>query len=265
MIINTVIVFLRDLLPIFILLSYIITLFETKTFRLSFWLYTMVSALALAIIFFTFIEYIASWFEGAGLELFNSLLLLVIYVLFVWLNPLLYKQHKSAFNTALFILIATSIFVSVKGVEFFLFFSVHGHQTEDLYAIAIGCILGTGICISFSSLFTFFLKEISEYKYPVILNILWCLFLAGQFSQITTLLSQVDLINLGSPLFNLSHIIEDKSEYGHILKALIGYEASPSLGFIVIYLITFFIPLVASFSLKKYKNTTLNKKFNHHE
>ena len=263
MIINTVIVFLRDLLPIFILFSYLTVLFEHKVLNISFWIKSMILSILLTAILFTFAEFIANWFEGAGLEIINTLLLVITYSAFVLLNILPSNKNTSSMRFHILAFLGIASFIAFKGIEFLVFFSVHAHQEEKLYGIIIGCILGIGICISFSTLFRFLLRELRESRYPFIFLFIWYCFLAGQFSQITLFLSQVDLLSLGYPVINISNLVKDSSEYGHILNALIGYESSPTLGFIMTYLLALITPLLITFIISKRDYFAFNKESNH--
>lgn len=244
---NTVIVFLRDLLPIFVLLTYLSTILKGSTLSSQFWFTTLLFGIATTLCIFIGVEYISEWFEGAGFEVGLACLLLISFIVFLGVKPLIScnKQLPQAYSG--FLIIGIACFMAFKGTEFLIYFSVNGQQQDQFTNILIACILGFGICVSFSALLKFLLNELKESAYPILFWLCWSGFLAGHISQITVLLSQVDIIQLGAPMFDISHFIKDSSEYGHILHALLGYESSPSLGFILVYITAFCIPFIIDF------------------
>ena len=247
MIITTVIVFLKDLLPIFILFCYLSVFFEHQKIKLSLGLITAIAATTSTFVLFIMAEVIADWFEGAGLELTFASLLGLFYFSGVYLSIV---KSKHINQCSILLCVCTSSFIALRSASFLVFFSVTEQHVNNLQNVILGCIVGLGICISFSALFRFLLIEIKQSHYKWLVTIFWSAFLAGQTSEIVLLLSQVDIISLGTPLFDTSKWIKDSSEYGHILNALIGYESSPTLAMAVAYAIAFVIPMVFGFILK---------------
>lgn len=254
MIINTVVLFLRDLLPVFILLCYLIVFFEPRAWMKPYGISGLVLGVIGTLFFFVVAEIISEWFEGAGIEILRVFLIFVTYLSLLISVRLFTKQQYSRKEMYILVL-GIAAFLVVKGSAFLIFFDVYMQQKDNVFNIFIGCFVGLGICISFSALFIFLLTELKQKKLSVIVNVLWYLFLAGQLSHVIAYLSQVDLMEIGTPLFNLEHFIKDSSEYGHILNALFGYESSPSKTFIFVYCIAFMLPLIINNSI----NLTIKK------
>ncbi|WP_100642088.1 hypothetical protein [Alteromonas facilis] len=238
MLTNTVIVFLRDFLPIFILLTYLTVFTRAPMFSMRVWAPWVIPGLLLAFAGLTIIEAIAQTFDGAGLEITNSALLLLSFVALLVASIMLMHESKNR-SAQWMLLCGTCLFVTYKLIELFIFFGVFWQKVDSLQDLLIGCIVGVGICVSFSALLHFLLTELFVSRLRHIVIVMWCAFLAGQFGQITGLLSQVDLLSLGAPVFNFNQVIADSSEYGHVLNALVGYEASPTSGFLWVYFICF--------------------------
>ena len=102
--------------------------------------------------------------------------------------------------------------------------------------------------MSFSALLYFSLHWFIKKEFFILLYVVWALFLSGQISQVVNLLQQVDIIKSSGALWDSTNLVKDSSEYGHLLKTLFGYEAGPSLEFIMLYtaslllfIVTFFI------------------------
>lgn len=252
MIINTIILFLRDLLPIFILLSYLHVLLKNQTLPFTYLSPSILLGVVGSILFFLIAPYISEYFEGTGMERVLASLLLITYGSLCFISPFTSKQRLSLLPIKITFLLGVTAFVIFKVSTFLIFFNSYFQQQGNAINSLIGCIVGLGICASFSALFTFILTEIIERNKSTVINICWALFLAGQVSQITIYLSQVDLINVGPPILNLSGIVQDSSEYGHVLKALIGYEESPSLVFIILYGFAFSLPFLTRSFIAKY-------------
>jgi len=251
MIINTIILFLRDLLPLFILFSYLHVLIKNETFGFSYLLPSLILGLMGSVLFFMVAPQMSELFEGSGIERFYVALLLTSYSCLFFINTSTLKNKRLALTTKSIILVGINAFVIFKVSAFLIFFDVYFQQQNNTINVLIGCIIGLGICASFSTLFTFILAELIDLNKRIIINIIWALFLAGQITQIVTYLSQVNLIHVGSPVLHLGAFIQEASEYGHVLKALFGYEQSPSMLFIIIYSVTFAIPFAGPFVVKR--------------
>lgn len=242
MISNTVIVFLRDLLPIFILYAYISAMPQKPTQKMSLvWLTAIVTGILTTLMLNSFIEVISERFDGAGIEVLYSAALAIMWLSLstatLWPN----KRHSTVISPLM--LIGIVVLITLKGAEFLIYFGVFIQTSDNLPSIFVGCVIGIGICISFSLLLKFLLSETLQTGAYWLFSLLWFAFLAGQFSEIIGLLSQVDYLSLSPPLFNLSLYVNDASEYGHVLNALLGYESSPSLTFIEFYLVVLCAPI----------------------
>ena len=111
MIINTIILFLRDLLPIFILFCYLSVLIEkrcevkrerqlkmslinnlfNKKQSYQLWLITMLIGILSALLLANTAEYIADWFNGTGLEIISTSLLILMFHCLIYAVYLLLK------------------------------------------------------------------------------------------------------------------------------------------------------------------------------
>lgn len=259
MIINTVILFLSDLLPVFILFCYVYVLFERTGEIKLFWLQSILFGGFGSLIFAYYAQYISDWFDGAGIEVLRTLLLSFSYLCLV--VGCFVSSTCKRFNAFIkpLLISGCSLLLVEKGSSFLIYFTVNMQLNNNLINIVIGCFVGIGICLSFSVLFSFILKELLYKKQYWATLLFWCLFLAGQVSASVNYLSQVDLLHVGPSIVNFGHYINDNSELGHILKALVGYEASPSITLIIIYVIAF---ILSFFLSVKFNHTVQNHNLN---
>lgn len=254
MLINTVILFLRDLLPLFILLCYIKVLFSEQLFSWSQVIITCVLCILITVIFLQLAQPIGEAFNGAGIEILTVSLFLLGYSAFLLANTHLFYSQK----LIRFLLLIGIISYSVVGLsQFLIFFNVYMHKTGNELNVLLGFITGLGICVSFSVLFYFILNELAQAHYLKLVKLGWYLFLAGQVSQVLAILSQVDMLEMPPSMVNFSHYVSDSSEYGHILNTLFGYEASPSLLHIQVNILAFVLPIALSYGVYLWRNKAI--------
>lgn len=244
MLINTVILFIRDLLPIFILFGYLKAWLPTTALNNKKITLAVICGAISAFAFYYIAEHISDWFNGAGIELSRITLLILFYITFTYILIFIKQKNILSLKQTAIVLLTSISFITVKGSEFLIFFNAYWHQTNSLNNIIIGCAVGLGICASFSLLFNFILHELKQNNAMRFIYLCCCLFAAGQVSHIVDYLTQVDLLPAYEPLFNLSAYIKDSSEYGHILSAILGYESAPSASLVITYVIAFICPLV---------------------
>lgn len=238
MLINTVILLLRDLLPIFILLSFLRAFIVPEAFYYKNIRNVAVTSFLFILLIIQIVEPISEWYSGAGLELMQVSLITLCFCLLVIVTLLAVSKR----NTNLCIRlanIAMEVFIVVKTSNFFIFLHVYLQDQSQVFNVFTGIMLGVGICLSFSAIFYYLLKEWQESSSRYLLYLPWFLFLAGVITEVSSLLAQVDLLALSSPLWSTEHLIENSSEYGQLLSALIGYQSAPSKEFLIIYSIVF--------------------------
>lgn len=249
MLINTVILFLRDLLPLFILFAYCQVIFPTIMFTIKHKIYSVLICLLITFLYWCSAEHISEMFDGAGIEILSIALLLTSYFGLMLVSCFSNNKNNHYITTKrLMIMLGIICFSVIKLSEFTLFFNVYTSNANNWLNLAVGVVIGLGICFSFYILFSYFLKELISKSHQKIVFIFWFLFLAGQVNHIILFLAQIDFISLNRTVVNLSAYLADSSEYGHILNALIGYESSPSQMHINLYSLTLVLPIVIYFT-----------------
>lgn len=233
MISNTVVVLLRDLLPLFILFSYLSALQTFRTqWRNGLQLTAISACVSVSLFYFSF-EYITESADGTGYEILSSVMLMIF-----WLSAAtatIFHPHLPQTRVNALVVIGSGLLITLKTTEFLIYFGVLVQNSANILAVVLGFLMGIAICISFYLLFRFFLTELLSKNKQKVAYLLWFTFLTGQVVQIPERLSQINLINLGSPVFQLGNIVQDSSEYGHVLHVLTGYESSPSFAYLCLY------------------------------
>jgi len=236
MLINTVILVLRDMLPLFILAMWFVAYLSPRLLTVKSILPITAVGIVATLVFFSFAARISNYFDGAGLELFLVILISLVYVsLLLGSAGKLNNLNNNQLSDKLLLIGFCCLFV-IKGMNFLIYFNGYLSRSSNDLGIVIGILVAFGIAASFSILCFFILRWLAESSRRSILNVLWALFLAGSVTQTVPLLAQIDVISGAESLWNSSWLIKDSSEFGHILKALMGYEATPSVRFILVYL-----------------------------
>lgn len=235
MLTNTVILFLRDLLPMFIMFAYLRSIFQynkTNSIQLT---STICVSLAFAIFTMIYFEVISNVFEGTGIEWLKIVLIFISFVCFLSAHIPRFINHRSYI-----IALAAGCLLTLHFSSFLLYFSIYLAYDNLVYELFIGCAVGTGICVSFYFLFGFLVQEFWHAKFAAVVLFFWSLFVASQLSSLSNYLHQIDIVNFGNNrLIDLSDWVNDDSEYGFILKALTGFDSSPSVFYGVVVLIGF--------------------------
>lgn len=263
MLINTVMLFLQDALPVFIVSALLLLRFTCFSITISTeniikkkqrtnWLY-QASILAIGTMFLltTNMAFISQSFSGNGIEFFFSLGYLLIYLFsaLFFIREYLFIENKiTKQKLALFILFLVLL---LNGTNFNVYLSHYLTQIAQIESLLLGVVLGTGICISIAILLYFTLRYSDENIHPKTSCYFLLLFSAGQLMKMVNRLEQIDILPSGSILWNSNRLLAENSELGYFLTVMFGYEATPSLIQLIIYFTALFLPILIIKVLKK--------------
>lgn len=242
MLTNTVVLFLRDLLPMFIMFAYLSCVYECLIERPLQVTVLVASAFLFSIVVLFQYEYISDLAEGTGIEWLKMIFASLAFICFLFAQLATFTSFKLQL-----IRLASFLLLVIHINSFLLYFTIYFANTDILVELVIGCAIGIGICVSFYFLFSFILHELWRSSFWVLVLVLWSLFVANQFSFVADITHQIDLIHFGSQsLSNFSHWLNEESEYGFIFKALTGYDATPSILYGIFLIGSFVLMLSAS-------------------
>ena len=248
MLINTVILFLRDALPILVLVVYLFV--HLPTSRL--WLLLCLSAGAiLSLIYINQIHIIGQWFDGKGIELSLWFSQFLVYLLTLVLASGLIFSHSSNRQVMYWVAgLMVSLTLVSKGSNFILYFDGYLHQSNVLQAMLLGTFLGLGICLSLVVLLYLAARWLKQ-RFGLWAS--WTLVLVyatGQLVNALPLLVQVDLIDTSATAWSSQNLVSNEFEFGHLFNVLFGYQASPSIAQVIVYVCALSIPLATFYWLK---------------
>lgn len=240
MLINTVLMFLRELLPLFLLLATLLVWHRSQWQRFIL-LFTLPAALMLAL-FSSNMLWISEQLDGFGLELLYSLLYTCCFAL------LCVAATKRAVAMSLSAL-ACACLLSINGSNLLLYIWLPTQGNTDPSALLLGMALGVGIGSSIAVLWYYLLTELKQWR---MLSYRFLLSLLGvrQLMMASALLIQSDWLPAGPQLWQTEQWLPEQSELGFFLQALLGYEATPVLSQGLIYIAGLGLLLWCSRNLK---------------
>ncbi len=240
--INSVILFIRDTLPIFLLVSLLLSQSGVRLLPLGL---GILVGLLFACGWYVNLSSLSTIADGAGLELIKVTLLLFELMMVCFYARDVVAQHRRANLWAVLLVVAIT---SANAIHFFIYSVAYWSNEQTDMSLIMGSVIGLGISLSLSILLHAMVNSI---RYPLPKLIVLCVFCAGQFAGIVTLLEQIDYLNVSTRLWNSSTWVADGSEYGHLLNVLFGYEATPSSAYMFAYLTAVFLPILSAFVLRK--------------
>jgi len=246
MLINTILLFLNNALPVFIMTSLLLRYFSlndadnvnTKWLLLGFSL-TVIASFILS----NNLENLSLMLDDKGTELFLSFGAIIVYLsivgLFILSNVHRYTAIKKFLALFIFFIIG-----SFNGAHFIIYLISYWTQAKQDDTLLIGITLGGGICLSISILFYFLLRSMDKRIY----NQTSCYFLlffgVGQLMQAIMLLQQVDILSSSQPIWDSGAFIAEESGLGQLLTVLFGYETTPSILQLISYIAALTLPVM---------------------
>ncbi len=243
MFINSVILLLQEILEAALLISVLLVI--TKLFHkiwgrsfilhrnwvfyalflgcIGAWLYAMVTPT------------VSEWFDYVGQEVVNSLIHfigLVFLILLSCIVPSKYFADKTEQRTQLVIVSIVVIVILAlirEGSEILLYLDGVTSESENIVPVLSGAVIGSGIGLSCGVILYYGLTSLSQ-TWAFRTCLLLLAFVSGNMaSQIVMLLTQADWLPYTAIAWDTSALLPETSITGHLLYALIGYEATPSI------------------------------------
>jgi high-affinity iron transporter len=233
MLITSVILVLREVLEAAVLISVLLAL--AKHLRLGRnWLgWAIPLAVAGMILYAGNLARITDALDGAGQEVSNATMQLLVYALILLTVSLSASGAVSSARRRKVLAAAMAVTVALamvrEGAEIWVY--VSGFSMSGGYPVAVyaGSIIGAGIGTSVGILLFALLRVQTPARRLGLCLALLCLTGAGMVMQATMPLQQVDYLPTGSALWDTSWLVNERSIPGELLYAVFGYEATPSL------------------------------------
>ncbi|GAA77309.1 high-affinity iron transporter [Pseudoalteromonas sp. BSi20480] len=239
MLITSLVMSLNQLLPVAILLILLQVVAKQSLMKL---LGGLILGIGLSFLFVKSAPLMSPLFDYQGLEYAQIGLCILIFI-----SALYYaiKQATAAFMIA--IISVMTLYLS----HYIIYLIGFWQSNEAAQSLFIGTFLGLGICSSFSVLLYFLLSAIKQRFGLTPLLVLLALNSAAKLVVALDLASQIDLIATTVTVWDLRDILTENSEFGRVLRALIGYEATPNLTSFLSYVLSSVLFLSGSYFIPK--------------
>ena len=206
-------------------------------------------AVVLSILFGLGLNLIGMEFSGQFEEIFEGIAMLLAAAVLTWMilwmqsrggeiqRDLEAKTAHATLNrggTALFFLAFLAVFR--EGIELALFLMAT-RLASDPISVLIGAVLGLGSAILLGWMLFATTRRLNLRTFFQVTNVLLLFFAAGMVAYGVHELIEASLIPpIIENVWDINHIVSDKSEVGSLLKALFGYNGNPALTEVLAYL-----------------------------
>lgn len=235
---------------------------DRHDYRVSIWFGTGL-AVFLSIIIGFGIHFLGATFEGRAEEIFEGIAMILAAAILTWViiwmqsqsravNVKLETGVKRAIINDSKIALFTLAFLAVirEGVELALFLTAASMNT-DSGNILLGAALGLASVIFLAVLLFKSLIRLNIAQFFKITSAILILFAAGLAAHGVHEFNEAGLISpVIEHVWDINHILDEKSVVGETLKALFGYNGNPSLTEVLAYFFYFIVLWIGSESLK---------------
>jgi high-affinity iron transporter len=249
MFLNSVILILQEILEAALLIS-VLLVFSKRYNIKPLWIIVGIGVGTIGALFFALsMAEVSEWFDYVGQEVVNALiqltLLLTLGLLAFQLStrttrPTTYKDTphfshdsnsdlKNSLEIMASMILAVSLAITREGSEIFIYIGGVINQPSHVQPTLAGSGIGAGIGISAGILIYYGLLGLPTRKITQSSLLLLALVGGNMASQATLLLTQADWLPYSKVVWDSSTLLPENSVVGHLLYALIGYEATPSL------------------------------------
>ena len=248
MLLNSVILVLREVLEAAVLVSVLLALSRSLGQRMGWIGWAMPMALLGSLWFAGSMDTLTDALDGAGQEVANATLQVLVFVCAVAVIFIEGRWQASLWPamSALMLVAVTLAFIR-EGSEIWIYVSGFAAAPDLRDAVLAGSVIGAGIGVSLGVLLYSALMAIRPDWRRATCIVLLALVGAGMVMQASMLLEQVDWLEAGRPMWDSSYLVSEASLTGELLYAVVGYEATPSKVQVVLYFASLMTAAIACF------------------
>ena len=239
MLINSVIIILREVLEAVLMLSVLMAVSRVFGLGIRWAAFAIGLGIVGASLYAASMQSVSEWLDGVGQEVVDASLQLLTFAALCGCVFLLVRawgrRGQSADTLVRLMTAATAIAITREGAEIFVFVSGFLGSEFFLTGVASGSLIGAAIGCSIGALFYYLLLEQPQRRLLPLTSVLLVLIGCGMSAQAVRLLIQADFLSAAEPLWDTSFIVREQSLPGQLLYALVGYEASPSAIEVAVY------------------------------
>lgn len=230
MFLNSVVLILQEILEAALLVS-VLMVFSRLDERRPYWLLTALSAgFAGSLLLSLNMANVSEWFDYVGQEVVNASMQYAITLLLALFAFSMSGDRSPGRQRLVTICMVGSVAFSLtrENAEVFIYIEGVLSQPSHLQPTLTGAGIGAGIGISVGILLYYSLFWLPRRWITSCCLLLLALIAGNMSSQATLLLTQADWLPPTAILWDSGHWLPENSIPGHLLYALVGYEATPS-------------------------------------
>ena len=244
MLLNIIVIVLRETLEASILISVMLSVGRHYRLGIS-WLFIALMAGLIGALFYALnLGSISDMFDYMGQEVVNASLQYTIYFLLLMVCVAQYHGSSKCLRY-LPMLMGSAVALAIvrEGGELFVFYSGFLQGGANFLNAATSGFIGLAIGMSAGALCYYALAALSSLQVRKTHIILLCFIAGGMVLQATQLLIQADWIPAYEAIWDSNWLLPESSITGQIAYAVFGYEATPSLLELIVYLSAILIML----------------------
>jgi len=230
MLLNSVIIILREVLEVSLLASLLLSITQHINLSIRWILPSLLIGTIGALIYGMNIATISELNDYTGQELVNGICQILI---FFSLLMVIFLINQRALESNLYItsLMATCISLAIlrEGSEIYIYLSGFISDQEHLKSITDGALIGASIGISISAIVYYATIYRKNKQTFLACQILIDVIGSGILSQVVPIFMQIDLLPAQKAIWDTSFLLPEDSLVGQLIYAIAGYEASPTL------------------------------------
>lgn len=230
MLLNAVIIILREVLEAALIISVFLALSQLLNRKLGWMLVALIIGFSGAYLYAVNLSAISMVMEGTGQEVLNAVLHSVIFLaLLIFMITVPHQAHPMWRRINLVTIVLAVITAIVReGSEIILYIKGFIGIPDLLSPVLMGSAVGAGIGLSVGVFFYYLLVNMRK-SHGIWLGYLILLLIGGSMvAQAVEFMIQADYIAATTPVWDSSHLISERSAVGQLLYALVGYEATPA-------------------------------------
>ena len=227
MLINSVIIILREVFEAALIVSVLLVLCQRLQLPRRYFLSSLALGGLLSIVYARHIAFVSMLFEGFGQEILNAGMHLMSYICLLFL--IFSMGRRSYYKVTVWAIIGCLSAALVReGSEIIIY--IQGFLgVEQLFETVIsGSFIGAGVGFSVGVFMYYLMVSLSPRTGLAVSLIILVLSSASMITQALQLLIQADIVISQMPLWNSSTWVSEESVTGQILYALLGYESTPT-------------------------------------
>ena len=253
MLLNAVIIVLREVLEASLIMGVLLALSQLNAWPKSWCVKAILIGLIGALAYASNLSFISGLQEGVGQEIVNIGLYALMFASLLIIIYTMKFQGRSKWLT-LGMLCCVAMAITREGSEIIVYIKGFIAIPELITPVLVGGAIGAGIGVSIGVFIYYLLVSMSLINGVRVGLLVLILIAGGVVSQTTQMLLQADLVPSQLPIWDTSRFISEHSTVGQVMFAMMGYEATPTLLQVILYIASILLSSVLAFvTLRRYQ------------